>query len=72
MDDGAGSESGVRILGVVHVSAVRGADMEEVRDRVQNYLSKRGIDLTIQMEREGDSTCWCGMGRLAAKGLGAY
>ncbi|KAI1100445.1 cation efflux protein [Jackrogersella minutella] len=75
VDDGAGSVSGVKLLGVVHVAAVRGADLEEVRDRVQNYLSKRGIDLTIQMEREGDTTCWCGMGRLGvvpAKGLGGY
>ncbi|KAI1208472.1 cation efflux protein [Annulohypoxylon truncatum] len=75
VDDGVGSESGVRLLGVMHVAAVRGADLEEVRDRVQNYLNKRGIDLTIQMEREGDTTCWCGMGRLggvAPRGLSAY
>lgn len=66
VDDGAGSESGSRLLGVIHVAAVRGADLEDVRDRVQNYLAKHGVELTIQMEREGDPTCWCGMGRLAA------
>ncbi|KAI1635031.1 cation efflux protein [Biscogniauxia mediterranea] len=64
-DDGAGNEAGVKLLGVMHVAAVRGADLEEVRDRVKGYLAKHGIDLTIQMEREGDSTCWCGMGRTA-------
>ncbi|KAI0593615.1 cation efflux protein [Biscogniauxia sp. FL1348] len=64
-DDGAGNESGGKLLGVMHVAAVRGADLEEVRDRVKGYLAKHGIDLTIQMEREGDSTCWCGMGRTA-------
>lgn len=62
---GAGeSGGGGKLLGVMHVAAVRGADMEEVRDRVANYLAKHGIELTIQMEREGDAGCWCGMGRL--------
>jgi zinc transporter 5/7 len=64
-DDRAGNESGSKLLGVMHVAALRGADMEEVRERVKNYLSRQGIDLTIQMEREGDSTCWCGMGRMS-------
>ncbi len=66
VDDRAGSESGGKLLGVMHVAAVRGADMEEVRDRVMNYLNKHGIELTIQMEREGDAGCWCGMGRLGS------
>lgn len=75
VDDGAGGEPGSKLLGVMHVAAIRGADLEEVRERVQNYLAKHGIYLTIQMEREGDTTCWCGMGRLNAmtnKGLGGY
>ncbi|KAI0006276.1 cation efflux protein [Xylariaceae sp. FL0662B] len=73
VDDGAGNKPGGKILGVMHVAAVRGSDLEEVRDRVQNYLSKHGINLTIQMEREGDTTCWCGMGRLnlTSKGSGS-
>ena len=62
-DDRTGGESGGRLLGVMHVAAVRGADMEEVRDRVSNYLAKHGIEATIQMEREGDGGCWCGMAR---------
>ena len=65
-DDRTGGESGGRLLGVMHVAAVRGADMEEVRDRVSNYLAKHGIEATIQMEREGDGGCWCGMGRLGS------
>ncbi|KAI8628334.1 cation efflux protein [Xylariaceae sp. FL1651] len=64
-DDRAGNESGGKLLGVMHVAAMRGADLEEVRERVKNYLSKQGIDLTIQVEREGDTTCWCGMGRMS-------
>ncbi|KAI1431853.1 cation efflux protein [Xylaria sp. CBS 124048] len=66
VDDRAGSESGGKLLGAIHVAAMRGADLEEVRERVRGYLSKQGIDVTIQMEREGDGTCWCGMGRMSA------
>ncbi|KAI1421954.1 cation efflux protein [Xylaria sp. FL1777] len=64
-DDRTGSESGGKLQGVMHVAALRGADLEEVRDRVRNYLARQGIDVTIQMEREGDGTCWCGMGRVS-------
>jgi zinc transporter 5/7 len=52
-----------RLLGVMHVVAARGADMEDVRDRVRNYLLEHGIDATLQVEREGDTSCWCGVGR---------
>lgn len=64
-DDRAGSESGGKLLGVMHVAARRGTDPEEVRERVHHYLTKQGIDATIQMEREADGTCWCGMGRVS-------
>jgi zinc transporter 5/7 len=59
-EEGAG---GNRLLGVVHVVAVRGADMDDVRDRVRGYMLDKGIDITVQVEREGDSGCWCGLGR---------
>jgi zinc transporter 5/7 len=52
-----------RLLGVMHVVAARGADMEDVRDRVRGYLLEHNIDVTLQVEREGDSSCWCGVGR---------
>ncbi|KAI0165562.1 cation efflux protein [Xylariaceae sp. FL1272] len=61
-DDRAGSEPGA-LQGVMHVAAVRGVELHEVRERVAGYLSRQGMDVTIQVEREGDSTCWCGMGR---------
>lgn len=54
---------GDRLQGVMHVLAVRGADMEDVRDRVRGYLSERSIDITLQVEREGDISCWCGVGK---------
>lgn len=59
-EDGA---AGGKLMGVVHVVAVRGAEMGDVRDRVRSYFSERGIDITLQVEREGDSTCWCGVGK---------
>ncbi|KAK4103409.1 hypothetical protein N658DRAFT_547595 [Parathielavia hyrcaniae] len=52
-----------RLLGVMHVVASRGADMEDVRDRVRKYLLEHNIDVTLQVEREGDTSCWCGVGR---------
>lgn len=52
-----------KLLGVMHVVAARGADMEDVRDRVRNYLLGHNIDVTLQVEREGDTSCWCGVGR---------
>ena len=52
-----------KLLGVMHVVAARGADMEDVRDRVRNYLLQHNIDVTLQVEREGDTSCWCGVGR---------
>lgn len=58
-----------KLLGVMHVVAARGADMEDVRDRVRNYLLGNNIDVTLQVEREGDPTCWCGVGRSALSQL---
>lgn len=64
-DDRAGEQAG-RLLGVIHVAAVRGADLGDVRDRVRNYLDEQNMDVAVQVEREGDSTCWCGMGRIGS------
>lgn len=66
-DDRTGSgDSRTKLIGVIHVAAVRGVDMEDVRERVGHYLLEHGIDSTVQMEREGDTACWCGMGRLSS------
>jgi solute carrier family 30 (zinc transporter), member 5/7 len=63
IDDRSGTDSGDKLLGIVHVVAARGASMDDVRDRVRNYLLKHGMDIVVQVEREGDGTCWCGIGR---------
>lgn len=62
-DDRFEAEGGDKLVGAVHVIAAKGAAMEEVRDRVRNYLSQEGIDVVVQVEREGDNSCWCQRGR---------
>ncbi|KAL1888538.1 putative zinc transporter msc2 [Sporothrix stenoceras] len=61
IDDRAGTED--KFLGVMHVVAARGADMEDVRDRVRSYMLEKGIDAVVQVERDGDGNCWCGSNR---------
>lgn len=60
LDDRAGTED--RMLGVMHILAARGADAEDVRMRVHSYMFEKGIDVVVQVERDGDgaSGCWCG------------
>jgi zinc transporter 5/7 len=60
-NEGTGGQN--KLLGVMHVVVARGADMEDVRDRVRGYMLDKGIDITLQVEREGDGSCWCGLGR---------
>ncbi|PKX94908.1 metal cation transporter MSC2 [Aspergillus novofumigatus IBT 16806] len=50
------------VLGVIHVIASRGADLEDVRQRTVNYLREKDMDILVQVEREGDGRCWCGGG----------
>ena len=59
MDDRGGADAGDRLLGIVHITAARGAAMEEVRDRVREFLLKEGIDVVVQVERDGETSCWC-------------
>ncbi|KAJ2907295.1 putative zinc transporter msc2 [Zalerion maritima] len=63
IDDRGGNDSGDRLQGIVHVAAVRGVDMDDVRQRVKHHMRSHGMDTTLQMEREGDSSCWCGVGK---------
>ena len=52
-----------KILGVIHVMATRGADLEDVRRRTINFLQEKNMDILVQVEREGDAYCWCGGGK---------
>ena len=51
-----------RVMGVIHVMAIRGADMEDVKEKATTYLKSRNMDIIVQVEREGSSRCWCRAG----------
>lgn len=51
-----------KVLGVIHVIASRGADLDDVRQRTINFLREKNMDILVQVEREGDGRCWCGGG----------
>ncbi|KAI9672877.1 MAG: putative zinc transporter msc2 [Trizodia sp. TS-e1964] len=53
---------GPSILGVIHIIASRSAEAEDVRTCVELYLKDRGFDVVIQVEREKEGRCWCGVG----------
>ncbi|KAJ5125160.1 hypothetical protein N7476_010493 [Penicillium atrosanguineum] len=51
-----------KVFGVIHVIASRGSDLEDVRQRTVSYLQDKGVDIVVQVERDGDGRCWCGGG----------
>ena len=54
--------SGQKVLGVMHIIASRISDVEDVRERTAQFLKGRGMDIVVQVEKEGDGRCWCGGG----------
>ena len=48
-----------RVLGVVHVIAGKMTDMEDVKERASALLREKNMDVVVQVEREGNSRCWC-------------
>jgi zinc transporter 5/7 len=48
------------VLGVMHIIATRGSELDDVRERARAYLLSHGMDVVLQVEREGDLKCWCG------------
>ncbi|KAL8709459.1 MAG: hypothetical protein Q9220_005842 [cf. Caloplaca sp. 1 TL-2023] len=48
-----------KVLGVIHITAARGADMEDLKERAVTYLRSKRMDILVQVEREGTSRCWC-------------
>ncbi|KAJ5593821.1 uncharacterized protein N7459_000029 [Penicillium hispanicum] len=51
-----------KVLGVIHVVASHGSDLEDIRQRTVNYLRDKDMDIVVQVERDGDGRCWCGGG----------
>ena len=53
-------ENGDRnILGAIHVIASKTGDLDDVKERCIAYLKGRGMDVLVQVEREGEGRCWC-------------
>ena len=48
-----------RVIGVIHITAAKGTDMEDLRSRAVAYLRSKNMDVIVQVEREGVSRCWC-------------
>lgn len=49
-----------RILGVLHVTATRGAELEDVRARTATFMRQHGLVVVVHVEREDEVGCWCG------------
>jgi solute carrier family 30 (zinc transporter), member 5/7 len=49
-----------QVLGVMHIMATRGSDLEDVKERARALLLSHGMDVVIQVEAVGDTGCWCG------------
>jgi zinc transporter 5/7 len=48
-----------QVMGVIHVIATRGSDLDEVKERVRTHLLGQGMDVVVQIEKDGDTSCWC-------------
>jgi zinc transporter 5/7 len=58
-DKNTDSES-EQVLGVMHIVATRGSDLDDVRERTRAFLLNHGMDVVVQVEMDGDTSCWCG------------
>lgn len=57
---GEGSSSSKRVLGVIHVIASKGADLEDVKERAVALFEGKNMDVLVQVERVDSGRCWCG------------
>ncbi|KAK6585250.1 hypothetical protein PZA11_001977 [Diplocarpon coronariae] len=60
MGDKSTDSEGEQVLGVMHIIATRGSDLDDVRERTRDFLLKHGIDVVVQVEKIEDTSCWCG------------
>lgn len=61
-----GAEGGVQ--GVMHVVAGRGVEADDVRERAARFLKGRGLNVLVQVEKDGEGRCWCGGGNGTTSG----
>ena len=59
---GEDERDGGKVLGVIHIIASKTSDLDDVRKRTDSFLRSRGLDVVVQVEREGETRCWCGGG----------
>lgn len=57
---GEGSSSRKKVLGVIHVIASKGADLEDVKQRAVVLFEDKNMDVLVQVERVDSGRCWCG------------
>lgn len=63
LEEGGGegsSSGGKKVLGVIHVIASKGADLEDVKERAVALFEGKNMDILVQVERVDDGRCWCG------------
>lgn len=48
-----------KVLGIIHVIAAKGTDLEDVKVRAIAYLRGRHMEVLVQVERDGSDRCWC-------------
>lgn len=70
-DKNTDSESEL-VLGVMHIVATRGSDLDDVRERTRAFLLAHGIDVVVQVEKDGDSSCWCGGSSASSRSPSLY
>jgi zinc transporter 5/7 len=57
-DKNTGSDN-EQVMGVIHVVATRGSDLDDVLERTRAFLLSNGVDVVVQVEAHGDTGC-CG------------
>lgn len=63
MADNTADSDKEQILGSMHIVATRGSDLDDLRERTRAFLRGRGMDVVVQVEKDGESSCWCGSSR---------
>lgn len=70
-EEGSSSGNGKKVLGVIHVIASKGADLEDVKERAVALFEGKNMHILVQVERVDDGRCWCGgMAKVSATNNG--
>ncbi|KAL9599432.1 MAG: hypothetical protein Q9219_003869 [cf. Caloplaca sp. 3 TL-2023] len=48
-----------KVIGVIHITAAKGMDMEDLKNRAVDFLRSKNMDVIVQVERDGVNRCWC-------------